>query len=60
MLCAALGYAAWLVQELLYRDVFREPLSLGRTLELCSLATEGAQEPEALKIFTAVYHLSHS
>ena len=47
MLCAALGFAAWLVQELLYRDVLWEALGL-------------VQKPKALKIFTAVYHSSHS
>ena len=47
MLCAALGFAAWLVQELLYRDVLRKALGL-------------VQKPKALKIFTAVYHSSHS
>ena len=47
MLCAALGFAALLVKELLYRDVLREALGL-------------VQKPKALKIFTAVYHSSHS
>ena len=28
----ALGIAAWLVQDLLYRDVLRESLGFGRTL----------------------------
>ncbi len=32
MLCAALGFAAWLVQEFLYRDILRKALSLDRTL----------------------------
>lgn len=36
-----------LCAEFLYRDILRKALSL-------------VQEPKALKIFTAVYHLSHS
>ncbi len=52
---------AWLVQEFLYRDVLRKTLSLGQTLELVRFYKAlRLKEPKALKIFTTVYHLSHS
>ena len=52
VLCAALGFAAWPVQELLYRDVLRETLRRGQMLELVRFYKAlRLKEPKALKIF---------
>ena len=45
-----------LIAKLLYRDVLREALSLGQTLELRSLATSGTQEPKALNFWSSERH----
>ena len=59
-LCRRFSSTAERESQFLYRDILREALGLSQTLELCSLAIKGTQEPKALKILTTVYHSSHS
>jgi hypothetical protein len=57
MLCAALGFAAWLVQEILYRDILQKALSHGQTLELVRFYKAlRLKEPKALNFWSSESH----